>query len=123
MIPSRLITAWSRFAPWLTDEQVEQDLVLSRLIVELANHPVLGEELVFRGGTCLHKVVLPTPLRYSEDLDYVRATHGGHCRGDNDDRADRLLRRPACNARRARRCAEAGDGSQAVQALASHLAR
>ena len=76
MIPSRLITAWSRFAPWLTEEQVEQDLVLSRLIVELANHPVLGEELVFRGGTCLHKLVLPTPLRYSEDLDYVRATHG-----------------------------------------------
>ncbi|CAN5474868.1 hypothetical protein BH23ACT9_BH23ACT9_02170 [soil metagenome] len=76
MIPSRLITAWSRFAPWLTDEQVEQDLVLSRLIVEIANHPLLGEELVFRGGTCLHKLALPTPLRYSEDLDYVRATHG-----------------------------------------------
>jgi predicted nucleotidyltransferase component of viral defense system len=51
-------------------------LVLSRLIVEIANHPLLGEELVFRGGTCLHKVVLPEPLRYSEDLDYVRATHG-----------------------------------------------
>jgi len=76
VIPSRLITAWSRFAPWLTEEQIEQDLVLSRLIVELANHPVLGEELVFRGGTCLHKLVLPTALRYSEDLDYVRATHG-----------------------------------------------
>lgn len=76
MILSRLITAWSRYAPWLTDEQVEQDLVLSRLIVELASHPLLGDELVFRGGTCLHKVVLPTPLRYSEDLHYVRATHG-----------------------------------------------
>ena len=24
----------------------------------------------------LHKIVLPEPLRYSEDLDYVRATHG-----------------------------------------------
>lgn len=76
MIPSRLITAWSRYAPWLNDEQVEQDLVLSRLIVEIANHPLLGEELVFRGGTCLHKVVLPEPLRYSEDLDYVRASRG-----------------------------------------------
>lgn len=63
-------------APWLAEEQIEQDLVLSRLIVELTNHPVLGEELIFRGGTCLHKVVLPEPLRYSEDLDYVRATHG-----------------------------------------------
>ncbi|MDZ7734161.1 MAG: nucleotidyl transferase AbiEii/AbiGii toxin family protein [Acidimicrobiia bacterium] len=43
----------------------------SRLIVAIANHPLLGEELVFRDGTCLHKVVLPEPLRYSEDLDYV----------------------------------------------------
>lgn len=76
MIPARHIRAWSRVAPWLTEEQIEQDLVLSRLIVEIANHPVLGDEFVFRGGTCLHKVVLPEPLRYSEDLDYVRATHG-----------------------------------------------
>ncbi len=57
-------------------DQVEQDLVLARLIVEIANHPLLGDELVFRGGTCLHKLVLPEPLRYSEDLDYVRASHG-----------------------------------------------
>ncbi|MCZ7629651.1 MAG: nucleotidyl transferase AbiEii/AbiGii toxin family protein [Microthrixaceae bacterium] len=48
--------------------------MLSRLIVEIANHPLLGGELVFRGGTCLHKLHLPTPRRYSEDLDYVRVT-------------------------------------------------
>lgn len=76
MIPAAHITSWSHVAPWPTDEQVEQDLVLSRLIVEIANHSVLGSELVFRGGTCLHKLVLPEPLRYSEDLDYVRASHG-----------------------------------------------
>lgn len=76
MIPARHIRAWSRVAPWLAEDQIEQDLVLSRLIIEIAHHPVLGDELVFRGGTCLHKVVLPEPLRYSEDLDYVRATHG-----------------------------------------------
>lgn len=76
MIPAAHIAAWSRVAPWPTDEQVEQDLLLARLIVEIANDPVLGEELVFRGGTCLHKVVLPEPLRYSEDLDYVRTSHG-----------------------------------------------
>jgi hypothetical protein len=35
---------------------------------------VLGSELAFRGGTCLHKLHLPTALRYSEDLDYVRQT-------------------------------------------------
>ena len=76
MIPAAYITAWSRVAPWPSDDQVEQDLVLARLIVEIANHPLLGGELVFRGGTCLHKLVLPEPLRYSEDLDYVRASHG-----------------------------------------------
>jgi hypothetical protein len=76
VIPRAAITEWSRLAPWPAIDQVEQDLVLSRLIVELANDPLLGEELVFRGGTCLHKVVLPEALRYSEDLDYVRVTHG-----------------------------------------------
>ncbi len=62
----------------LTDaDNVDQDLVLSRLIVEIANHPHLGEELVFRGGTWFHKVWLDRPWRYSEDLDYVRRTAGG----------------------------------------------
>jgi len=39
--------------------------------------PYLGEELIFRGGTCLYKLHAPRPLRYSEDLDYVRRTGGG----------------------------------------------
>lgn len=30
-----------------------------------------------RGGTCLHKLHLPKPHRYSEDLDYVRRTRTG----------------------------------------------
>lgn len=77
MIPSAYITDWERRAPWPSPEQIEQDLLLSRLIIEIANDPYLGEELVFRGGTCLHKLHLPTPLRYSEDLDYVRTTVGG----------------------------------------------
>lgn len=76
MIPGASIIYWSRVAPWPSQDQVEQDLVLSRLLCEIASHPLLGDELVFRGGTCMHKVHLPRPLRYSEDLDYVRATHG-----------------------------------------------
>ena len=76
MIPGASITYWSRTAPWPSRDQVEQDLVLSRLLCEIGSHSVLGEELVFRGGTCLHKIHLPRALRYSEDLDYVRATHG-----------------------------------------------
>lgn len=77
MIPAANITAWRRRSPWPNDTQVEQDLVLSRLIVEIANHELLGEELAFRGGTCLHKLFLPEPARYSEDLDYVRRTETG----------------------------------------------
>ena len=37
---------------------------------------MLSQELVFRGGTCLHKLYLPTARRYSEDLDFVRRTAG-----------------------------------------------
>lgn len=76
MIPKAYITHWSAGAPWPNELQIEQDLILSRLIVEIANHDLLGPELGFRGGTCLHKLHLPTALRYSEDLDYVRTTDG-----------------------------------------------
>ena len=77
MIPQANIIEWSSHVRWPTVEQVEQDLVLARLIVEIANDPYLGRELVFRGGTCLHKLHLAPALRYSEDLDYVRRTAGG----------------------------------------------
>lgn len=77
MIPTPTIIEWSRRVPWPSVDQVEQDLLLSRLIVEIANDDYPGNELVFRGGTCLNKLVSPTPLRYSEDLDYVRTTGGG----------------------------------------------
>jgi len=71
------LTQWRSKLPWPTDEQIEQDLVLSRLIVDIAQHPLLGNELVFRGGTCFHKLWMSRPWRYSEDLDYVRRTGGG----------------------------------------------
>jgi len=71
------IAHWRTRVPWVSAEHVEQDLVLSRLIVEIARHPLLGQELIFRGGTCLHKLWLDRPWRYSEDLDYVRRSDGG----------------------------------------------
>jgi predicted nucleotidyltransferase component of viral defense system len=77
VIPQAAIVAWGQTRPWPTPEQVEQDLLLARLIVAIYEHPLLREELVFRGGTCLHQVHLPDPLRYSEDLDFVRLTHTG----------------------------------------------
>ncbi len=74
MIPAAHITHWSNRVPWPTRDQVEQDLILSRLIIGISSHIELASELVFRGGTCLHKLHLPAPLRYSEDLDYVRVS-------------------------------------------------
>lgn len=56
---------------------MEQDLILSRLMIEIASNDFLKDEFVMRGGTCLHKLHLAEPHRYSEDLDYVRRTHSG----------------------------------------------
>ena len=75
MIPNAFITAWAGQAPWPYPFQVEQDLILSRLMIEIANDELLGRELRVRGGTCLHKLQLARAWRYSEDLDYVRSTH------------------------------------------------
>lgn len=51
MIPRPHIVEWGRRVGWPTDEQDEQDLLMSRLIVEIARDSYLGDELVFRGGT------------------------------------------------------------------------
>jgi hypothetical protein len=72
VIPRPYITEWSTRAPWPSESQIEQDLILSRLIVEIANDELLAGELAFRGGTCLHKLHLPRAARWSEDLDYTR---------------------------------------------------
>lgn len=77
MIPGPSITRWGISRPWPTRRAIEQDLLLARMIVAIYEHPVLREELTFRGGTCLHKIHLPRAWRYSEDLDFVRRTHGG----------------------------------------------
>jgi hypothetical protein len=37
VIPRAYITHWSTGAPWPCAQQVEQDLILSQLIVEIAN--------------------------------------------------------------------------------------
>jgi len=76
LIPRASITAWRGVAPWALDEHVEQDLVLSRALVDLYSNPVFREGAAFRGGTALHKLHLRPPLRYSEDLDFVQIRAG-----------------------------------------------
>lgn len=68
MIPASEIRAWSNVVPWITDEQIEQDLVICRALVEIFSNEFLAENLVFRGGTALHKLYLQPQPRYSEDI-------------------------------------------------------
>lgn len=76
MIPVMNIIAWGNVAPWAEQRQVEQDLVISRALVDLFSDEFLQDELRFRGGTALHKLHFPVPLRYSEDIDLARTTKG-----------------------------------------------
>lgn len=77
MIPSQNIIAWAHVAPWAEQRQIEQDLIISRALVDIFADPFLQGELRFRGGTALNKLHFPTPLRYSEDIDLVRTSSGG----------------------------------------------
>jgi predicted nucleotidyltransferase component of viral defense system len=72
-----MVTAWGVTHPWPTREQIEQDMLLSKAICDIFSNNSLAGELVFRGGTALHKLLLPQPYRYSEDLDFVRMNAGG----------------------------------------------
>ncbi|MBR1090265.1 nucleotidyl transferase AbiEii/AbiGii toxin family protein [Bradyrhizobium manausense] len=76
MIPAMNIVAWSKNAPWAEQRQIEQDLIISRALVELFNDPFLVKQLRFRGGTALNKLHFPKPLRYSEDIDLVKTAEG-----------------------------------------------
>lgn len=72
MIPQAYITEWSNNVPWQTNEQVEQDLVICRALVEIFKDDFLADSLAFRGGTALHKLYLQPQPRYSEDIDLVQ---------------------------------------------------
>ena len=76
MIPRDYITEWRREAPWVEDSQVEQDLVISRALVEIFSHPLLKDAVAFRGGTALYKLHIKPPARYSEDIDLVQVNAG-----------------------------------------------
>ncbi len=76
MIPFDFITEWRAQAPWASDAQVEQDLVLSRAVVDIFSEPRVARLLAFRGGTALYKLHLRPPARYSEDIDLVQVNEG-----------------------------------------------
>ena len=72
MIPRDYITEWRAEVPWIQDFQVEQDLIISKALVDIFSHPRLGDSLAFRGGTALYKLYLRPAARYSEDIDLVQ---------------------------------------------------
>jgi predicted nucleotidyltransferase component of viral defense system len=76
MIPMMNVIAWANVVPWAEQRQIEQDLIISRAIVNIFADPFLREQLRFRGGTALNKLHFPAPIRYSEDIDLVRTASG-----------------------------------------------
>jgi predicted nucleotidyltransferase component of viral defense system len=72
MIPKADIVAWRQAAPWISDAQVEQDLIISRVLVSMFQDAFIAEQLAFRGGTALHKLYFSPARRYSEDIDLVQ---------------------------------------------------
>lgn len=77
MIPQRYIQEWKSSAPWQHEAQVEQDLVIARVMIAIFSNDFLKEHLAFRGGTALHKLYLSPQVRYSEDVDLVQIKPGG----------------------------------------------
>ena len=76
MIPKPYIAKWQEHAPWKEFSQVEQDLIISRTLVEIFSDDFLRDNLAFRGGTALHKLYLNPAPRYSEDIDLVQIKEG-----------------------------------------------
>ncbi len=73
MIPEKILAKWrEKEAPWKFLQMVEHDLILTRVLVEIYKHPVIANNLAFRGGTALNKLYLSPPARFSEDIDLVQ---------------------------------------------------
>lgn len=68
MIYEGAITQWRNKVQWQYDTQVEQDLLLSGLICDIYSHPLLKEQLAFRGGIC---PFIAFPL-----FDMIQPLHG-----------------------------------------------
>ena len=76
MISAAFIAHWRSVVPWATDHHVEHDLVICRVLVDLFSDASLARALAFRGGTAIHKLLLASPLRFSDDIDLVQMAAG-----------------------------------------------
>jgi predicted nucleotidyltransferase component of viral defense system len=71
MIPLANLQEWQAKVGWPDLSDVEQDLLISRVIVELFSDEDVASKIMFRGGTALNKLFMDNPSRYSEDIDLV----------------------------------------------------
>jgi predicted nucleotidyltransferase component of viral defense system len=103
MIPRDYITEWRAQAPWVDDAQVEQDLVISRALIDIFSNDLLHDAFAFRGGTALFKLHLPA-ARYSEDIDLVqvKAEPAGPVMAALHEVLNPWLGKPACKQANAR---------------------
>jgi len=76
MIPRPYIAKWKDLVAWRSDAQLEQDLIISRVLVEIFSDDFFFFILAFRGGTALYKLYLTPAPRYSEDIDLVQIKEG-----------------------------------------------
>jgi len=66
MIPKKILARWKENeAPWKYLQMVEQDLILTRILVEIYKQPKIKDNLAFRGGTALNKLYISPPARFS----------------------------------------------------------
>lgn len=77
MIPAQNIVAWGKVVPWTDPRQVEQDLVISRALVDVFGDETLRGALRVRGGT--EQTALPRTV----------ALLGGHRSGAHHVGTDR----------------------------------
>lgn len=59
MIQRPYLLEWRKSAPWQLESQIEQDLVLSRALVQLFSNKITQEDVALRGGTDLTPIFDP----------------------------------------------------------------
>ncbi|MCL1809000.1 MAG: nucleotidyl transferase AbiEii/AbiGii toxin family protein [Clostridiales bacterium] len=72
MVTRGYIIEWNETVPWINMHQVEQDLIIGRVLIAIYNDEFLANRLAFRGGTAIHRLFITPQTRYSEDIDLVQ---------------------------------------------------
>jgi predicted nucleotidyltransferase component of viral defense system len=72
MIEKPFTARWKEHATWREFAQVEQDLIISRVLVEIFSDDFLKKHLAFRGGIAIHKLYLNPAPRYKYSLRIAR---------------------------------------------------